>query len=384
MRSPKHYAVACRAPNGQIVVDTEPVEKTWIGRQKWLMIPFLRGTFALLDSMFLGHKAMNFAGAVQIDERYQPEGKEIEEPKPPSWTLPLIFLVASIIAIIFIPGDKTFARVVAIGAAVTSLMAIPPIRARMGRAFESVAVPMAMVIGLSVGFLIFDYLPQLVAEAAGRRVKLSPTGMNYLAEIVKVVIFIGYLAAIAKLEAVKELFKYHGAEHKAINALELDRRVNVETSGAQTRLHPRCGTSFMIIVLFVGFIFMPLIPRYPFGHPLGHTALDALVRFGIVLCCLPLVAGISYELLKLAGKYRHKKWVSVAFAPGLFSQRVLTTVEPETKHLEVAVASLQAVMIAEKTGALTKTAHWDNFVKPDDVEVLDSAHANEQSPDELV
>lgn len=384
MRSPKHYAVACRAPNGKIVVDTEPVEKTWIGRQKWLMVPFLRGTFALLDSMFLGHKAMNFAGAVQIEEKYQPEGHTPPEVKEPTYTTPIIGLVLAIGLFFLIPPDKRFYQIMAIVGAVISVMAFPPIRKAMGKYFENLAVPAAMVIGLGLGFFIFDYIPQLVAEGIGSKWAMSWRVTNYVAEVVKVIIFIGYLAAIAQIEAVKELFKYHGAEHKAINALELDKRVNVATSGAQTRLHPRCGTSFMVIVLFVGFALTPLIPRYPFGAPLGPAALDALVRFVIVLFFLPVVAGISYELLKLAGKFRDRSWVNVAFAPGLFSQKVLTTVEPEEKHLEVAVASLQAVMIAEKSGALSKSDDWDAMVKPADIEVLDDVPEHQTSPDELV
>lgn len=317
MRSPHYYSVACRAPNGEIVVDTVPVEKTWIGRQKWLRLPFLRGSFAILDSMMLGHKAMNFAGNVQVEDKYQkvdPEAVAVEKKEEKPKTRSMEF-------------------------------------------FESIAVPLAMVVGLGLGLLIFDYVPQLVAQVIGTKSLKDQGGTltNYVAEVVKIIIFIGYLALIARVAAIKELFKYHGAEHKAINALELAPEVTVETSRAQSRLHPRCGTSFMVIVLVVGFLFMPLVPRYPLTGKPGHILMDASFRFLIVLMLLPIVAGISYELLKIAGKFRNEKWVNYAFAPGLLSQKVLTTVEPETPHLEVAVASLHAVMKAEKTGELTKT-----------------------------
>lgn len=371
MRSANHWAVACRAPNGQIVVETEPVIKTWIGRQQWLKLPFLRGTFALLDSMLLGHRAMHFAGEVQVQEKFQKPDYVPEPPKdfPLGWILAALVLCLGLA--FFLPKDQTLFRILSMAGAALSVGALPPIRRVLGPVFEQYAIVIAMGVGLGLGFFIFDYIPQVCAEALSHRFHLSSLGTNYVAELVKVGIFIGYLALIARVESIREVFRYHGAEHKAINALELDHRVNVPLSSAQTRLHPRCGTSFMVIVLFVSFLVLPLVPRYPLGKT-GNVALDAFIRFVEVLLILPLIAGVSYELLKVAGKFRDQKWVNLAFAPGLFSQRVLTTVEPEIPHVEVAVASLQAVMLAEKTGELTKTEDWDAMVKPADIEVLQS------------
>lgn len=371
MRSANHWAVACRAPNGQIVVETEPVIKTWIGRQQWLKLPFLRGTFALLDSMLLGHRAMHFAGEVQVQEKFQKPDYVPEPPKdfPLEWILAALVLCLGLVFLL--PKDQSLFRILSMAGAALSVGALPPIRRLLGPVFEQYAIVIAMGVGLGLGFFIFDYIPQVCAEALSHRFHLSSLGTNYVAEFVKVGIFIGYLALIARVESIREVFRYHGAEHKAINALELDHRVNVPLSSAQTRLHPRCGTSFMVIVLFVSFLVLPLVPRYPLGKT-GNVALDAFIRFVEVLLILPLIAGVSYELLKVAGKFRDQKWVNMAFAPGLFSQRVLTTVEPETPHVEVAVASLQAVMLAEKTGELTKTEDWNAMVKPADIEVLQS------------
>lgn len=304
MRSPKYFAVACRAPNGAIVVQTEALEKTWIGRQNWLKLPFLRGTFALLDSMALGIRSMRFAANVQLDPVYA-------KPQEPAEKLP-------------------------------------------SKSIQNVTVAGAMVVGLGMGILIFQYLPNLVAEMSRKAGVTNPTAINYIAEVLKVIFFLGYIGLIGLMKEVKTLFQYHGAEHKAINVLEADEPLTSENCRAQTRLHPRCGTSFAMIVLIVGFILMPLVPRYPVTGGPGNPFVDVSVRVLVELMILPLVAGISYEALRVAGKFRNERWVKAAFAPGLASQ-YLTTREPTDDQIEVARVSLEAVVRAEASGELTNT-----------------------------
>ena len=385
MRSPKFWAVACRAPNGKIVVRTEAIEKTWIGRQKWLKLPFLRGTFALLDGMALGHKAMRIAGDIQIDEKFaKPEDEDApkEEPKPrAAWVNPVLLLLMVVgIFFAFYFGRQMNWKFAAgsFGVFAAAFLFHPIAKALLGDFAEKYAVPIAMVTGIAVGLFLFDYIPQTVAEGSARLFHFENTFggriTNYIAEIIKVAFFLGYMMLISQLPAIKDLFKYHGAEHKAINALEKRLNISVEDSRAQTRLHPRCGTSFAIIVLFVGFLLFPLIPRYPITGVAGHFWQDVSVRFLLQISLLPLIAGISYELLKIAGKFRSEKWVGVAFAPGLWSQKVITTIEPETPHLEVAVASLQAVFMAEKMGEVTTSDDFDEkaheHLRPDSDEQM--------------
>ena len=308
MRSPRFFAVACRAPNGEIIIQQEALEKSWIGRQKWLRAPFLRGSFALIDAMSLGNKALKFASEVQIDAKYQP----IEEGAEP------IAPVAE--------EDKKPNRI------------------------QDAAIGSTLVFGIVFGLVLFVLLPNVLADwvLGSKNSTVASNGMttNLVAGLIKIVIFMGYLALIGQMDGIKEVFKYHGAEHKAINALEADLPLETDICIVQTRFHPRCGTSFAIIVLIIGLVIFTFIPRYPLtGHP-GNPFKDASFRFLVELCILPIIAGISYELLRFAGKFRNEAIVSFFFLPGIWSQR-LTTREPEAKHVEVAVAALRAVMDAE-------------------------------------
>ncbi len=320
MRSPNHWAVACRAPNGQIVVRTEPLAKTWIGRQQWLKKPFLRGTLAMLDTMALGVRAMNVAGNVQTEAKYQPlnaDGTAAEAAKPTSKTVDTLVIAATV------------------------------------------------VVSLALGFLLFNAAPQFVAEYIVRFSTGSPdvnrylTATNYLAEVVKVVFVIAYLALISRLPAIFEVFKYHGAEHKAINTVEAREELNAENCMAQTRLHPRCGTNFVIIVTLVSFLLFPAIPRDLFVSGNSPGWLIALTRLPVELAMLPVVAGISYEVIRAAGKAKDQRWVNVILKPGLLTQ-LITTAEPDRPHVDVAIASLKAVMKAEDTGELTETDDFEN------------------------
>jgi uncharacterized protein YqhQ len=291
--------VACRAPNGEIIIETESIEKTWIGRQKWLKLPFLRGSLALLDSMALGIRAMKFASNIQISPEFQPLGSG------------------------FAPATAGQKKV------------------------QEVTIGATLVVSLVIGFALFNYLPNTVAEYAHRMLHL-PEGYrttNFIAEMVKAVLFFGYIAAIGQLPDVREVFKYHGAEHKAINTLEADRPLEMEECLRQTRLHPRCGTSFMILVLLLGFVVFTFLPRYPLGQH-SFALIDVTIRVFLELCILPFIAGVAYELLRLAGRFRSQKAVMLLFSPGLATQ-YLTTREPEERQVQVALAALRSCIAAE-------------------------------------
>jgi uncharacterized protein YqhQ len=214
---------------------------------------------------------------------------------------------------------------------------------------QDLAIGGAILFSLAFGVLLFDYLPNIVAEFTrglfGFKQGEHGTVTNIVAEIVKAILFFGYLGLIGQLPDIREVFKYHGAEHKAINALEHDKPLEMETCLAESRLHPRCGTSFAILVLLVGFLVFAFLPRYPLGET-ASKLFNVTVRFGIELLLLPLIAGVSYELLRFAGKFRNTAIVDAAFRPGMWSQ-LLTTREPEEKHVEVALAALRACLAAE-------------------------------------
>lgn len=371
MRSPRYFAVACRAPNGEIVLQTEAIEKTWIGRQQWLKKPFLRGSLALLDAMALGIRAMRFAANVQMEEKYQdpnaPE-PEVKEPKPLTTRVAmgsaqvLLGLAAFAWGMKQIPGLPEFAPmamkalwVVGAVVAVNGIISLANVSRKpaavsdappSGR-IQDVAIGATMVVSLGFGLVLFNYVPNLVAEFTRGALNTNDYRItNLAAEIVKIVIFLGYIGLIGLMPDVRRVFQYHGAEHKAINTLEAEQELTLENCKAQTRLHPRCGTSFAIIVLLIGLLTFTFVPRYPVtGHP-GNPFVDVTVRFLMELAILPFIAGISYELLRLAGKFRNQAIVNLAFKPGIWSQ-YLTTREPDDDQIEVALDSLKACITAE-------------------------------------
>lgn len=387
MRSPRYFAVACRAPNGEIILQAEALEKTWIGRQQWLKKPFLRGSLALFDSMALGIRAMRFAANVQLDARYQKE--DAAPPEVPSvekrrkgaliqTVLFLLFLIAGILILtrFGISGNATWAlplspRYTFFGllflAALFGESALRSVRmaglsdeewiaknapkpAKDSKAAPSagrvqdVAIGASIFVSMLLGIGLFVYLPNLLAQPL-QKSGWSGTQINLLAGLIKVAIFFGYLLLIGKHPEIEEIFKYHGAEHKAINTLEANEDLNMENCLRQTRLHPRCGTSFAIVVLILSVIVFTFIPRYLLGESTS-IFINASLRLVLEVLVLPLIAGTAYEIIRIAGKFKNSTWVKALLWPGLMSQYI-TTREPEPRHVEVALQSLQAVVDRE-------------------------------------
>lgn len=308
MRSPHYFSVACRAPNGKIILQTEALEKTWIGRQKWLKAPFLRGTFAILDAIALGNRAMKFAGNVQMGTEYQPVEEGAES------------------AIEHIQTGPEHQRI------------------------QNITIGVALILGLAIGIFIFNMLPNLIAQWTQSLGWKTDVQTNIVTEVIKIIFFLGYIWAIGTFfKDIKEVFKYHGAEHQAINVIEAGEELTMENCLNMTRLHPRCGTSFAIIVLLVGFAVFTFVPRNPF-HLANNFAIVG-VRIVMEVMLLPIIAGVSYELLRIAGKMKNKTLVTILFWPGLMTQ-YLSTRPPEPKHTEVSRVALMAVLLAEETGEL--------------------------------
>lgn len=214
---------------------------------------------------------------------------------------------------------------------------------------QDAAVGGAMLGGIAMGLLLFVFLPNWLAELFG---KLDPLEKNLLSGVIKIVFFLGYLAVIGQMEAIKDVFRYHGAEHKAINTLEAEQELSIENCKAQTRLHPRCGTSFAVIVLLLSLVVFTFVPRYPLGEK-TFGLLNVLIRVGLEIIILPIIAGIAYELLRLAGKFRNQAIVNLAFKPGIWTQ-FLTTREPNEGQIEIALVALKNVLKAEREGKVVE------------------------------
>lgn len=388
MRSPKYYAVACRAPNGEIIVKTEPLEKTWLGKLDFLKKPFLRGSLALLDTMALGMRAMNFASSVALDPKYvaeeerekvERENAEQAKATPKEYrNMAIATVVAGLIAAFLfnrwspiLSGanfDPNTMLAPLLASVLTVLLLIftvfwGPIKLALSTN-EKLAIGVAIVFSIGFGFVVFKALPESAAEfVTGHRPSelaqatyLEGVLTNFVAESLKVIMFIGYLALIRRIPAILDTFRYHGAEHKAINTIEAEEELTSGNCMAQTRLHPRCGTNFAIIVVIIGFLSSVWVPRYPvlFGYEVTG-AFAVILRLVLeLLIFMPIIAGVSYEVIRAAGKMKDAKWVNILLKPGLATQ-LITTEEPEEKHVEVAIRSLQAVLTAEETGDCENT-----------------------------
>jgi uncharacterized protein YqhQ len=275
MRGVSVWAVAVRKPEGEIEVTSEPLV-SWAKRSRVLRWPVIRGVVALAESLKIGFRALSISANAQLDPEEQ------EEIGGFTWGLTIAFSLVLAIGLFF---------VLPVGA--TSL-----IKDKLGSPF-----------------------------------------LFWLVEgCLRTAIFIGYIALISRLGDLRRVFEYHGAEHKPISCFEAGDRLIPSRAKLYSRLHPRCGTSFLLIVMVLAiFVFAPI------GLPAWYWLLASRI-LGI-----PLIAGLSYEVIKWAGRNRRKRWVRALMWPGLMLQN-LTTREPSEPQLEVAIAALDAVLAVETPG----------------------------------
>lgn len=280
MRGPHHFAVAARRADGGVALTCEPVPA--ILRPAWQKLAFVRGAFALVDSMALGTKALFWAAKV-AEAGIAPAAPETNR----------------------------------------------------GRAAD-IAIGGALFGGLGMAVVLFKILPQFGIEALKRAGVPVDWRLGLLDTAVRLTIIFSYISFVGRMAHVRRVFQYHGAEHKAINALEAGDPLTVEAVLKASRLHPRCGTSFLFIVVILSVF--AAVPFY--GQPLW-------VRIPLQLAMLFPVAGVSFELLRLSGKYRSNPVMAAISRPGMWTQ-LLTTREPDAAMCEIAIASLKAVLGAEK------------------------------------
>jgi uncharacterized protein YqhQ len=275
MRGVSTWAVAVRKPDETVEVTSEPLV-SWAKRNRALRLPVIRGVVALAESLRIGFRALAISANAQIE----PEDGEEAEP---------------------IGGFTWGATVV-----------------------------LSLVLAIGLFFVVPVGATSLIKDQLG-----SPVLFWLVEGIVRTAIFIGYLLLISRLRDLRRVFQYHGAEHKTISCYEAGDRLTPARAELYSRLHPRCGTSFLLVVMVVAiFVFAPL------GLPAWYWLLASRI-LGI-----PLIAGISYEVIKWAGRNRRKRWVRAIMWPGLMLQN-LTTREPDRDQLAVAIASLEAVLAVE-------------------------------------
>ena len=341
MRSPRYFAVACRAPDGEIIVQREEIDKSALRSLKWMNKPFLRGTYALLDAMILGMKALAFASNVQLQGAHAQLSPPEKTPPHQNELFPNDLSKNGASKNGSHPALETEIKAESLAAS-ASMVNGPPTAARLempaSGKINDVAVKGTMASSLVFGVGFFVLLPTLLT-GLGQHFQLlngfGARGLNVVDGLIRMGLFFGYIGLISFLPAIHAVFQYHGAEHKAINALEAGLPLTQENALASSRIHPRCGTSFIFIVMAINIAVFSLLPRP-----------GILLRFPLHIAMIPIVAGISYEVLKFAGKFRRNPLVMAVFAPGMWSQ-YLTTREPDPAHVEVSLAALRSVLEAE-------------------------------------
>ena len=275
MRGVSTWAVAVRKPDGEIELTSEPLV-SWAKRHRILRLPVLRGVVALGESLKIGFRALALSANAQLEEDEHGRKEEIG-----GWMW---------------------------------------------------GVTIALSIALAIG--LFFVVP--VGATSLIKDQLGSAWLFWLVEgILRTAIFIAYIVAISRLPDLRRVFEYHGAEHKTISCYEADDRLVPARAELYSRLHPRCGTSFLLIVMVLAiFVFAPI------GLPEWYWLVASRI-LGI-----PLIAGLSYEVIKWAGRNRRKRWVRALMWPGLMLQN-LTTREPDREQLAVAIAALEAVLAVE-------------------------------------
>lgn len=288
MRGPKEIATAVRKSNGEIIIDKMPVTSI-TKKYKFLKLPILRGVVSFVESMVVGVKCLMFSA-----ELYDVDGEEGYEPSKFEKWLDDKF------------GDKV----------------------------KDIAIYFAVFMAVIMGIGLFMLLPTVVVGFL-KGIVPNPIVLNLSEGIVRITIFLVYLALVSKMKDIQRVFEYHGAEHKTIAAYEHGEELTCENARKYSRLHPRCGTSFLLIVMVISIIFFSFISW-------GNVFKRILFR----LLLLPVVAGVSYEIIKFAGRSTNR-CVAFLTKPGLWLQK-LTTREPDDSQLEVAIASLKAVLTDNK------------------------------------
>ncbi len=298
MRSKDTYSVAVRRADGSILVRTKPFV-SFVRRYKVFGIPLLRGAFVLIESLILGVKALTFSGDVAAqDEKSSDKDKDSDAHSA-------------------IP-QKSF--------------------------WEKLWLAASVLFSLVLGMFIFFYVPLLLTDLLG-----AETGFwfNLVDGILRLAIFLLYIFLITFMKDIRRVFEYHGAEHKSIFAFEKDAELTPAAAKPLSRFHPRCGTSFLLIVMLVSILVFMFL-----GKP--ETIADRLLR----LAFIPLIGGISYELIRLSGTGANSSFWRPFIVPGLYLQR-LTTKEPDESQLEVAIVALKSALgmdLSDHTGVLVEGA----------------------------
>ena len=305
MRAPGMLATAVRRSSGEITVSKQPY-RSLAERFKVFKLPVLRGAIGLVEMMVIGIRTLNFSAEVAMEDSerlHGPNGNgQVEQKAKP---LKGNFLLA-----------------------------------------------LTVTVSLLIGVAIFFVTP-LVVTTTLFGVEQQPVWFNLIAGGIRIALLLAYLSAISMIKDIKRLFEYHGAEHKAVFAFELGEELEISAAARQSRFHPRCGTSFLLIVMFVAIILFSILDAILIRW-LGE--IDVVTRLVTHLPLIPVVGGVSYEFIKASAKRSNTAIGRFVVAPGLWLQKI-TTREPDEKQLEVALVALRCALGEDYTMGLQTEVH---------------------------
>lgn len=283
MKNKEHYSVAVRTQNNEIEVAVEEYE-SFAPSKRFTEIPFIRGVFNFIDSLILGTRSLTFSASFYDEVDEKDHGKEQE---------------------------KVIDRM-------------------LGKNSEKILMGLTVAFSVMAAVVIFMLLPYFISRFFSRWI-LSDTVVAILEGVIRILIFVGYVTLISLMKDIKRVYMYHGAEHKCINCIEKAYPLTVENVKKCSRQHKRCGTSFMLFVMFVSILFFIFI-----------RVNDPVLRVVIRILLIPVIAGVSYEVIRLAGNNSNNIIIKIISAPGMWLQK-LTTKEPDDSMIEVAIAAVEAV-----------------------------------------
>lgn len=311
MKNGDQYAVAVRKPDGEIDIQTEGC-KGICADKKITKVPFIRGVFALIDSLVTGMKVtMHSASFFEEEDEGASDKDSGNEEKP----------------------HKKHEK-------------------KAGSKADDIMMGMMVAISVIIAVALFMALPFFISDMLGKFIR-NASLIAILEGVIRIMIFVAYIAAISLMKDIKRLYMYHGAEHKCINCIERGRPLTVRNVMRSSRQHKRCGTSFLLFVVLVSVVIF-------FFIRVDNLAL----KIGIRLLLVPVIAGISYEIIRLAGRSSNII-VQIISMPGLLMQR-LTTREPDEDMVKVAIASVEAVF------------DWKDYLKNEFGYTDDNLYAQEE------
>ena len=321
MRSPHAWAIACRKPSGEVVTMSEPLERP-SEKHKWMAWPIVRGVMTLGYAMNLGYRALRFSANVAIEDMMESEGAATTDVATGASPVPLARSAAEPAqipaALVHSPATNSTAREKA--ATVSNWLAVGN-----------------LLISLAFFIFMYKYVPLLAATEL-KRIDPALGGQiifNLIDGGIRLLLFLLFIWGVSLWKDIRRVYEYHGAEHKTVFAFENGDPLNTTSVQKYSTYHPRCGTSFLMTVMLISIGFYMLIPFTTFW-----------ARFASRIVLLPVIAGVSYEIIRFAAKHRGSLFALMT-APGLWLQRI-TTKPPSDEMAQCAITALDQAMSLEK------------------------------------